>query len=165
MKTNSIVAALLAAILPPLSEGAGAAVAVTFVEPEKYADMPYSAFDKERVLLNLREHFDKLGAALPAGQDLNVEILDIDLAGRIEPTMRTSYDLRILRGTADWPSITLRYTLVFQGKTLKSGEERIADMTYLQGYNRYFSGEYLRYEKQMLDRWFQKTFVAPKAGS
>ncbi len=164
MNTHSIAAALLAAILALMSARTGATVVVTFTDPDKYADMPYSVYDKERVMLNLREHFDRLGATLPAGQDLNVEILDIDLAGRMELNLRTPHDLRVLRGAADWPTITLRYALVYQGKTLKSGQERIADMAYLQGYNHYSSGEMLRYEKQMLDRWFRKTLVPPKAG-
>jgi hypothetical protein len=47
----------------------------------------------------------------------------------------------------------------------KAGEERITDMMYLQGHNRYDSGASLRYEKQMLDRWFRKSLIAEKSGS
>ncbi|MEO8101135.1 MAG: DUF3016 domain-containing protein [Betaproteobacteria bacterium] len=154
--------ATLAAAFTLVGGVANAAVAVTFTQPEKYADMPFGSYDKERVLEDLHKHFDKLGATLPAGQDLKIEVLDIDLAGRIEPSARASRDLRVMRGSADWPAITLRYSLESQGKVLKNGEERIADMAYLSGYNHYNSGENLRYEKQMLDRWFRKTLSPAK---
>jgi hypothetical protein len=165
MKSTFVVFAALTAALALSAGSAAAGVTVTFTEPEKYTDMPFDAHDKQNVMADLRRHFDMLGATLPAGEDLKIEILDIDLAGRIEPIARASRDLRIMRGSADWPAITLRYRLESQGKVLKSGQERIADMTYLQGVNHYNAGEHLRYEKQMLDRWFKKTLVASKAGS
>ena len=34
-----------------------------------------------RVMEDLKKHFDKLGASLTAGQDLKIDVLDIDLAG------------------------------------------------------------------------------------
>ena len=147
------------------SLAASATVSVVFAHPENYADMPFGSHDKQEIMESLQRHFDKLGATLPSGQDLKVEILDIDLAGRIEPAARASRDFRILRGGADWPSISLRYSLEAQGKVLKSGEERIADMSYLQGYNRYSASENLRYEKKMLDRWFKKTLNKVPAGN
>jgi hypothetical protein len=164
MKFPSVLSATFAAGLALLAGGATAGVTVAFTQPESYTDMHFNFHDKQRVMDDLQRHFEKLGATLPAGQDFKVEILDIDLAGRIEPSARASRDLRILRGSADWPSITLRYRLESRGTVLKSCEERIADMTYLQGYNHYDTGESLRYEKQMLDRWFKKTLLAPKAG-
>ena len=105
---------------------------------------------------DLRQHFDKLGAQLPQGQELKVEVLDIDLAGQIEPRSRGTHDIRVLRGGADWPMIQLRYSIESQGKVLKSGEKRVADMNYLQNHiNKYAANEPLRYEKRMLDDWFK----------
>ena len=164
MKATSFVYATLAAACVTAAAGAIAGVTVIFTEPEKYTDMPFDFHDKRRVTEDLKRHFDKLGESLPAGHDLKIEILDIDLAGRIEPTARAPLDLRIMRGGADWPAITLRYALEFQGKVLKGGEERIVDMNYLLGTNHYNSGESLRYEKQMLDRWFKKTLLPAKDG-
>lgn len=133
-----------------------AAVTVTFTKPDSYADMPFTARDREDVMKDLQKHFDKMGARLPQGQDLKVEVLDIDLAGRIEPRFRGSNDIRVLRGSADWPVIQLRYTIESQGKVVKSGEARVADMNYLQGHvSGYSSNESLRYEKKMLDDWFK----------
>lgn len=134
---------------------AGAVVTVTFTQPENYVDMPFAPWDKERVMKDLRQHFDKLGAQLPQGQDLKVEVLDIDLAGRIEPQLRFGHDIRVLRGGADWPAMQLRYSVESQGKVLKTGEKRVADMNYLWNHiNKYSANEPLRYEKKMLDNWF-----------
>ncbi len=135
-----------------------ATVTVTFTQPERYADMPFASWDKERVMKDLRGHFDKLGATLPQGQDLKVEVQDIDLAGRIEPNTRLGHDIRVLKGGADWPMIQLRYSVEADGKVLKSGDERVSDMTYLNHgthLNRYSANEPLRYEKRMLDEWFK----------
>ena len=139
--------------------GAGhavAAVTVTFTQPENYVDMPFASWEKDTVMKDLQGHFNKLGAKLPQGQDLKVEVLDIDLAGQIEPRSRGTHDLRILRGRADWPTIQLRYSIESQGKVVKSGEARVNDMNYLQNHiNRYSANESLRYEKRMLDDWFK----------
>ena len=139
--------------------GAGhavAAVTVTFTQPENYVDMPFAPWEKDTVMKDLQGHFNKLGAKLPQGQDLKVEVLDIDLAGQIEPRSRGTHDLRILRGRADWPTIQLRYSIESQGKVVKSGEARVNDMNYLQNHiNRYSANESLRYEKRMLDDWFK----------
>lgn len=164
MKSPLILSIVLATSASLLAGAAHGGVTVNFVEPEKFTDMPFNSYDKQRVMEDLKKHFDRLASGLTAGQELKIDVLDIDLAGRIEPN-RTTQDLRILRGRADWPAITLRYNLESQGKSLKSGEERIFDMAYLSGHNHYNSGENLRYEKQMLDTWFKKTLTAPKGGS
>ena len=143
-----------AAVLALEAGGAGAAVTVTFPKSESYIDMPFSASDKDRVIKELQSHFDKLGAKLPPGQDLTVEVLDIDLAGRIEPQFRFGNDVRILKGRADWPVIQLRYRIESQGKVLRSGDARVDDKSYLDRFNRYSANESLRYEKRMLDDWF-----------
>ncbi len=135
---------------------ANGAVTVTFTQPENYVDMPFAPWERDRVMKDLQTHFDKLGATLPSGQDLKIEILDIDLAGQIEPQTRGTHDLRIMRGRADWPTIQLRYRLESAGVVIKSGESRVNDMNYLQNrINRYAANESLRYEKRMLDEWFK----------
>ena len=107
---------------------------------------------------DLREHFNKLGGQLPPGQDLKVDVVDIDLAGRLEPNLRFGHDIRVMKGRTDWPTIALRYSIESQGKVLVSGDARIDDKSYLDHINRYSANESLRYEKRMLDEWF-KTVV------
>jgi Protein of unknown function (DUF3016) len=139
-----------------------AATTVNYIEPDKYSDMPFSSWDKERVQKALTEHFEKLGAKLPSGQNLKIDVTDIDLAGNPEPGAHRPNDFRILRGRADWPRISFRYSVESQGGVVKSGEASVADMNYLQSFNRYSSNEYLRYEKRMLDEWFKKEVLAAK---
>lgn len=135
---------------------AGATVTVTFDKPENFTDMPFTAYDRDTTLRSLQQHFEKLGSRLPAGQDFKVEVMDVDLAGRIKPSVRAPMDLRVLTGGADWPSIKLRYAVEANGAVVKSGETIVSDMNYLYHANRYFEGEALRYEKQMLDDWFKR---------
>lgn len=144
-----------AAVMAQGAMTANAAVIVTFTQPEAYADMPFAPSDKDRVMKDLQRHFDKLGTQLPQGQDLRVEVLDIDLAGRIEPQLRFGHDIRVLKGRADWPAIQLRYSIESQGKVLRGGEARVDDKSYLDHLNRYSANEPLRYEKRMLDEWFK----------
>ena len=143
--------------------GASAAVSVVFSHPEKYSDLPFSPTDREQVLKDLGEYFATLGKSLPPGQDLRVEVTDLDMAGRIHPNVR-GHDLRVLRGGADWPHMALRYRLEANGQVISSGEEHLSDMNYLDRINRYSDGDTLRYEKRMIDDWFKKKFVARKQG-
>jgi hypothetical protein len=145
------------------SQRAYAAVSVTFTKSDQYIDMPFSHSDREDTLKKLREHFERLGSKLPNGQDFKVEVLDVDLAGRLEPSrMSSSQELRVLRGGADWPMIQLRYSIEADGKTVKQGEARLTDLNYLRHMNRYPTGEPLRYEKAMLDDWFNKEILPSK---
>jgi hypothetical protein len=159
MKT-AIKGLALASMVLMSSGSAFAGVTVSFSQPENYSDLPFAPWERKDVLDELTEHFQKLAEALPPGVDLNVEVLDIDLAGRIHH--RRANEIRVLRGGADWPIIRLRYTLTQDGKVIASGEERLRDMMYLDNLrNRYSSGDPLRYEKRMIDEWFNKK-IAPK---
>jgi hypothetical protein len=128
---------------------------VTFVEPEKYSDLPWSSVDRANVLQELRHHFDQLAAKLPAGQELNVDVTDIDLAGETRMNRMRGQDIRILNGRADWPRMALRYNITQDGKVIKSGEDHISDMGYMQHSVHRGNDDALRYEKDMLDQWFR----------
>ena len=140
---------------------AEAAVTVNFVKPENYGDMPFSPQAKARVLAELQEHFTKLGGKLPPGQDLKLDILDVDLAGRMAFSRRGPEDFRIMRGQADWPRMRVRYVLESKGVIIQSGEEHLSDMDYLHHGNFYTSNTTLRYEKRMIDDWFRRKFLSP----
>jgi hypothetical protein len=148
----------LAGLFLAVAGSASAAVTVTFSHPEKFSDLPFSPIEREQVLKDLGEHFASLSKKLPAGQDLKVEVLDVDLAGRIYPNIR-GRDLRIMRGGADWPHMRLRYTLEANGQVLRSGVDDLSDMAYQDRINRYSGGDPLRYEKQMIDDWFTEKIL------
>lgn len=155
------------ALLGLFALGAGTAsagVTVKYIEADKFSDLPFATWDREEALRDLADYFTELGKNLPAGQDLAIEVTDIDLAGRDFPETPGPRELRILKGMADWPIINLRYTLTENGKVIKSGEERLADMNYLQRINRLSDTESLRYEKRMIEEWFYKTIAPRKKG-
>ena len=137
-------------------------VNVVFVQPEHFTDIgkwprDRSAAENES---EISRHLEQLAArTLPAAQSLSVEVLDVDLAGRLEPQRRSGDQIRVMRGVT-WPSIRLRYTLQQGGQVIAQGEETVADMNYLDPTNSYPEGDALRYEKRMLDRWFHERLVA-----
>lgn len=146
-----------------LAFGAGAASAavnVTYVHPEKFYDLPFSPWERDEMLDDLTAHFQELSKSLPQGQDLRIEVTDFDPAGRIIPNARAGRDLRVLTGRADWPRMELRYSLEQNGQVIKSGTAKLSDMNYQQTSIRYSDNVPLRYEKKMIDDWFDKT-IAP----
>ena len=156
---------LLAAALALLASGAAwADVSVTFVKPEEFTDMPRSPIERERLEKDFAQYFASLNKQLPAGQNLKIEVLDIDLAGQLWPRRSGGEDIRIMRGGADWPRMHLRYTLEENGQVLRSGDEHLSNMMYQQRTGRHSDSDPLRYEKQMIDEWFGKTIV-PKVAS
>ena len=144
---------------------ASAGVTVKYIESDKFADLPFAPWEREQVLKDLSDHFTKLGGQLPEGQDLAIEVLDVDLAGNEYPNLRGGRELRVLKGMADWPIINLRYALTQNGQVLKGGDARLADMNYMQRINRLSDSDSLRAEKRMIDEWFNETILEKKRGS
>ena len=137
---------------------AAAAVTVTFAEPDRFTDTEDSSRTSKSTLREIERHLKQLGDRyLPPQETLRIEILDVDLAGRSRMTGRTTTDLRVLNGKADWPRIKVRYTLESGGSVSAPTEETITDMDYLRRPDpRYSDG--LPYEKRMLDEWFRARF-------
>jgi Protein of unknown function (DUF3016) len=93
--------ALLAAgsMLASPSVLAAGSVQVSYVQPEKFADIGISPRDREDALQQLTKHFESLASRhLADGQKLNVEVLDVDLAGTVQPSVRAGDSLRIFMG-------------------------------------------------------------------
>ena len=155
---------LVAGSLLLASAAASAAVTVTFVKPENYPDMPFSPVDRDAVLKDIGDYFTKLGTNLPEGTDLRIDVLDLDLAGRIEPARRGATDIRIVRGGADWPRMTLHFSVESAGKVINSGDVQLQDMDYQFRASRLSSSDPLRYEKKMIDDWFYKAVAPRKPG-
>lgn len=141
-------------------------VNVSYTNAPGFSDAGTSRADKDSNLRALAEHLQALGQRyLPADQVLKVEVIDVNLAGTVHPTRRSAgTEIRVLRNGADWPRIDLRYTLESNGKTLRSGEETVADMNYMHGFSGVRGSEPLYYEKHMLDEWFKARFVEGRPG-
>ncbi|HKS12632.1 MAG TPA: DUF3016 domain-containing protein [Pseudomonas sp.] len=140
-------------------------VEVRFDHPEKFRDASLGSQGYERgaddeVMKTLTLHLQKLGQRyLKPGQQLIIDIRDIDLAGRYEPWHSRAYDVRFMREIT-WPTIELQYTLSQPGQPAQQAEERISDKMYLSRPGRQTSNDRLYAEKAMLGDWFRQRFGA-----
>ncbi|NHQ92782.1 DUF3016 domain-containing protein [Janthinobacterium lividum] len=150
--------ALIAGLALLASSAAWAGTEVHFSKPDQFTDVPFDPHEREDVLKELTRHFEKLGTALPPGQTLKIDVTDVDLAGRENPSLRAGQDIRVMNGRVDWPRMRLHYVLEQDGKVISSGNAALSDMSYLSRINPYFSTEKLRYEKLMIDDWYADTF-------
>jgi hypothetical protein len=157
---KNVIRTLAASGLLALAAGAASAdVSVNYIEPERFSDLPFTPWERESVLKELTQHFAKLGAQLPPGQNLRIEVKDIDLAGREYPG-RGARDLRIIKSNGvDWPRIDLHYTIESNGQVLRSGDAQLRDMAFMDRRGHYNDGDTLRYERRMIDDWFYSTIL------
>ena len=159
--------AALAAAFLVASAGASAAdtavanSTVNFINFEKMTDVERFAADRENVQYQLREHIKNLSEKLPAGQELKIDFLDIDLAGDVFPRVAIQ-NVRVMKGRADWPRLHFRYSVEQGGQVVKSGESKLSDPNYLLHRGNRYSNEIYSYEKQMLEDWFRQEIVAAR---
>lgn len=153
----------LAVLLAAVFAAQAGTVEVSYDASTPFADAGRTQGEREDNLAALTAYLQGLGVRLPgAGQQLRVQLLDVDLAGTVRPVGRTGQELRILRGGADWPRIKLRYTLLEDGREVRSGEEWLADLGYQTRQPGYGgeTGDPLRHEKRLLADWFEARFGA-----
>ena len=86
-----------------------------------------------------------------------MSITDVDLAGDFEPQQPYVNEVRIVKDIYP-PRIDLRFRLVDgAGRVLKEGTRTLRDPSFLlRGAGD--SGDALRFEKSMIDRWLQEEF-------
>lgn len=156
---TAVVAAGLACLtaLTPAAHARGV-VEVSFVEPERFTDIGWRPADRERNLEVLARRLRDKAERLPDGQTLKVEVLDVDLAGAEFVLMRNP-EIRVLKGRADWPRMQLRYTLSAQGRTLRSGQEQVQDMAYMERSAGLPHTDALAYDLRLLDEWFERRVI------
>ena len=156
---KNLIRSLAASGLLALAAGAASAdVTVNYIQPERFSDLPFTPWEREEVLKDLTGHFAKLGAKLPPGQNLRIDVQDVDLAGREYPS-RGARDLRIIKNGVEWPRIDLHYAIESNGQVLRSGDAQLRDMGFMDRLSRYTDGDSLRYEKRMIDDWFYSTIM------
>ena len=145
---------------------AAAAVRVTYSDPARFtdADRAGGLMTADAAARALAEHLERLARDLPPGQDLRVEILDIDLAGRLAPELDPSGSKRVMTG-ATWPRLRLRYVLSAQGRVLARGDELLSWQDYLQRATARYAGDPLRFEKAKLTEWFALRIAGRQRGA
>ena len=166
MRTTLASALLLVLAFDSMAQGTPTAqVEVRFDHPEKFRDASldnrgYPQGADPQVMKALTQHLQKLGQRyLRPGQQLVIDIRDIDLAGRFEPWHSQAYDVRFMREIT-WPTIDLSYTLSQPGKPDQQAQERVSDKMYLSRPGRVASSSDRLYaEKAMLNDWFRQRFA------
>jgi hypothetical protein len=143
-------------------------VNVRWADPANFTEIRYSRnpFESRRGhwVEALAQHLRKSALGrLPAGERLDVNITDIDLAGDYEPWRGPSFqDTRFIRDIYP-PRITLSFTRTdANGAVIAQGERRLTDAGFLMGSSTTgWSGDPLRYEKYMIERWLVRELPAP----
>jgi hypothetical protein len=132
-----------------------AGVTVSFPGAERHTDAGYPAPQAQGNRGEIARHLEALGARyLKPGQELRIEVLDINLAGRVR--YGATSDVRVMRA-GDWPQIRLRYELETPGQAPRKAEETVSDPEYLRGPQNNLDA--LAREKRMLDEWFRARFL------
>ena len=73
--------------------------------------------------------------------------------------MHTIDNIRVIKNI-DIPRIKLSYVYTgADGVALKQGEVNIKDMSFLSQHNPVSRSDSLKYEKNMLRKWFNETFI------
>jgi len=139
-------------------------VAVSWTDPAEFTELRFSGnrWEAQRGnwVVELAQHLRKsLEKQLPEGERMDVEITDIDRAGRYEPMLGPHMDsVRIMRNI-DSPSLLLNFRrYAADGQLLDEGERKLRDMMYLNNVNILSNTDPLRYEKRMIDDWVRREF-------
>ena len=143
------------------SAPAEAATRVQFVAPQNYTDgnLDWGPVDQRLTLEGLERIIVRLtNQYVPKGYDLDVQILDVDLAGKIDPLTSRTGQLRVMRADT-WPTIKLRYRLQNGSRIIAKGEDILRSMNYLMDPMAVRSQEPLRFEKAMLATWLRQRFA------
>lgn len=157
----SISIAILCAALAAQAQSAPV-VEVSFEKPESYVDAyQRSRSGSEQELKQTLDAIQRIFAEegrrqLKPGDKLKITVLDVDLAGEIEPGRSGVLELRVVRGIT-WPKMTVRYSFTRDGKE-SSAEARLSDPGYQDNSGACARSAELCYERQMINRWLRRQF-------
>ncbi|WP_025819719.1 DUF3016 domain-containing protein [Shewanella marina] len=136
-------------------------VAIVWQTPAKYSDIEatvglQSKFEKYL----FSELTDELGQmankSLANDQQLDLLVTNVDLAGDVQPTFGGAVDdVRIVSDLYP-PKISFEYVLRQNGKVIKSGTEKLNNMSFLFGIQP-ITNQPFPYERDLLTKWFKQT--------
>jgi hypothetical protein len=145
------------------------AVEIEWDKPEKYRDVRPSNESRKRfretTFERINEYMNELASALPDNNKLLMKVSELDLAGRVLPASfaglgMSGSNVRVVK-SIDIPRINFSYQLLgASGEVLQEAKVELKDMSFLDRSNHMFRSEALRYEKNMLQRWFNTEFEA-----
>lgn len=145
----------------PVASPGMSRITVTFVGPERFTDVKDGALGSERgvadLLCDLERHVRAAGECIvPAGQQLDIRVTNVDLAGELEWWRGPQADrVRIMRDIYA-PRIDLEFRLTdAQGAVLRAGRRALRDPLYLTRAS-INDSDRLRYDKQLLGDWLRQ---------
>lgn len=148
----------------PRALAAQGPVSVAWADPSGFTELRFSGNRWEAArggwLQDLAEHMRKRGEqVLPAGERLELTILDITRAGQYEPWRGPQMnDARIVRDIYP-PRMTVQFRhLDAAGNLLAEGERRLTDPAFLTNASPINGNDTLRFEKRMVDSWLRREF-------
>lgn len=140
---------------------------VTFSHPEKFADVRDSYMGSEKgrdgLLAEIKEYIQfRAKSYLSAGQKLVMNVTDVDLAGDYEPWRGPdATDVRIVKDIYP-PKIDFDFKVVdASGAVVQEGKRQLRDLAFMMKIS-IMREDNLRFEKAMIDDWFQKDFPKSK---
>ncbi len=167
MKKSLLTLAASALVLSASQSVAKADVEIVWENPKDYTDVRPTTESRvkfrESTFKKLEEYVNKLAEDLPDGQTLSMKVTNLDLAGQVWPASFVGFgnggtDVRLVKGI-DIPRMEFSYTLKeADGSIAQENEVKIKDMNFQHRHNPFFRSEPLRYEKNMLRKWFKDEF-------
>ena len=134
-------------------------VNVRWDDPSKFSELRYSGNRWEAAqgnwVVELATYMrDRAQQRLPAGQRLDVTIVDIRRAGSFEPWHGPNLQYtRIIRDVYP-PRMTLNVRLTdASGNVISQGERKLMDSGFLMSDSSSLNSDPLRFEKRLIDRW------------
>lgn len=155
-----LMAMLLLGVSHAHAEAPAGVVTVEFVQPDKFTDAGDDSFGgySASTLAALRKYIERTAPRyLQAGQQLSIQITDIDLAGSFEPWRGPGRDVRIVRDVYP-PRINLQFEWRdADGHVLGQGEKSLRNLAF-QMTTVARGSDALRYEKALINDWLATEF-------
>jgi hypothetical protein len=133
---------------------------VTWQDPDSYTDIregnDLRVSFRQTLFSDFELVFADLAKQLPDGYVFDVTVIDVDLAGEVNPMHFGLWqDIRVIKPLY-WPRMSFDYKLTDgTGQMLVSGHEDIKDMTFFdRGFH--FRLTRFSFEERMLRDWFRK---------
>jgi hypothetical protein len=133
---------------------------IKWTDPDSYTDIRPGNNNRkhfrEHTFKHFEKHFIKLASQLPEGQQLNIEVINVDLAGS------TFYGgINRIRVVSDMhpPRLYFYYQLLNVDQSMMvEGKATLKNMGFMRSKALRYSNDSLGHEKAMLDKWFAHTF-------
>ena len=153
----------------PRSLPVDGAVQVDWTDPAQFSEIRQSGnrWEAQRGdwVVQLAKYLQSSAAKrLPAGEQLQVTLTDINRAGDYEPWRGPNLqEARIVRDIYP-PRISLTFKRTdAQGNVIAEGDRKLVDSAFLTGSSLFGASDALRYEKSLLDDWLRKELKPAQA--